>query len=89
MKPLADGSVAISFINLSESKRSDTVSVTVEEILEKLGHKMVCPERFAGVSAYLIQDLWTNETWKSTEKTFVSPALSGCDSVTWKVSPEE
>ena len=89
VKPLADGSVAVSFINVSESDRCDVLSVSAAQIAEKLGLKMVRPENFAGAVSYTIQDLWTGEKWKTSEKLFAAPSLAGCDSVTWKITPEE
>lgn len=89
VKPLSDGSIAISFFNISEAPRQDGVCITTEKIVEKLGQKMVRSEEFAKASSYFVQDLWTKETWRTSEKKFAAPALAGCDSVTWKITPEE
>lgn len=85
-KPLSDGSVAISFINVSEEEKTEGYSVDVETVVKMIGHKMVNGEAFAKAGKYKITDLWSGETCENTNGVFTVDKLSACDNVTWKVS---
>ncbi|MBP5151705.1 MAG: alpha-galactosidase, partial [Lachnospiraceae bacterium] len=63
-KPLADGSVALAFINLSKEKKNISVSVDIDRILSFLGGKLSDREALAKASCYLVKDLWTGEEEK-------------------------
>lgn len=60
-KPLSDGSVALSFINISENRISCAAAVKVDEIVAVLKEKMVKAEAFAHASSYCVTNLWTGE----------------------------
>lgn len=83
-KPLADGSVAISFINVSDTDKAEGYSVDVNKIVEMIGSKMVNKEKFANASSYRIVDLWTGEESVS-DGTFSVNELAACDNVTIRV----
>lgn len=89
VKPLADGSVAISFINVSEEKKSGSFQVSVAQILDKLGEKLKAVKAFAEAKAYHVTDLWTGETSKNETGVFAVTELEACDSVTVRVVPYE
>ncbi|MBP5282291.1 MAG: alpha-galactosidase [Lachnospiraceae bacterium] len=86
-KPLADGSVALSFINLSQEKKDEEYGVTTQDILGFIGHKMANKEAFAGAKSFTVKDLWTGEVCENTTGRFAVSGLEGCDNVTIKVTP--
>lgn len=88
-KPLADGSVALSFINVSEEEQAAGYAVDVRRIVKMIGHKMVNCEAFEQAGRYRIIDLWTGETGENTTGIFTVERLDACDNVTWKVSIDD
>lgn len=86
-KPLADGSVAISFLNLSQENMSQGYEVNRELIDKYLGGKLVNRERFMQAGSYTVTDLWTGEQWENTSGIFRVEQLEGCDNVTVRVVP--
>lgn len=86
-KPLADGSVAISFFNLSQEKKSEGYEVNVERIGRYLGEKLVDREKFLAAQKYQVRNLWTGEEEENTSGIFRVESLEGCDNVTIKVTP--
>ncbi|MBO4863655.1 MAG: glycoside hydrolase family 27 protein [Eubacterium sp.] len=86
-KPLADGSVALSFINVSLGDRGDDIFISKELIKNYIGSKMIRFEEFFSASGYEVTDIWTKE--KKTVsgdcfrlKDFHPDALKACDNVT-------
>jgi alpha-galactosidase len=59
-KPLANGDVALSFINVGASG-SRTASVDVNRIIQYIGSKMVNAQTFNSSDLFFIKDLWTKE----------------------------
>lgn len=86
-KPLADGSVALSFINLSKEKKAEGYGVTAAQIVDAIGGKMVNQDAFAQAKGYEVLDLWNGEKKKNDTGVFAVDGLQGCDNVTWKVTP--
>jgi len=84
-KPLANGDVALCFINVSDKAWEPEVSVSAEQIVKLLGHKMVNAEQFVEASAYEVTNLWTGEQTENTTGCFKVAGLAGCDSVTVRV----
>ena len=87
-KPLADGSVAVSFINVSEKAWDKELSVSVELILEKISKKMQDAERFAKASCYEVKDLWTGEVVKNETGCFTVNHLEACGNITIRVTAQ-
>ena len=85
-KPLSDNSVALSFINVSTSDKTDGYSVDVENIVKFIGEKMVDKEAFLNAKSYLVKDLITGETCETSSRSFAAEKLEACDSKTIKVS---
>ena len=69
-KPLANGDIALSFINLSDTKNTTEQAVDVERILNYIGHKMVDAATFANAGSYSITDLWTGSLSINTSGVF-------------------
>lgn len=86
-KPLANGDMAISFINLSDSKDTKMHSVDVSCIIDYLGHKMVDAEKFKHAASYCLKDLWTGEVTTRISETFSVTGIDAYDNVTLRVTP--
>ena len=82
-KPLADGSVAVSVINLSETDRSQEICIEMNFIKKQLGIKT--PSVFEKASCFEIVDLWKKT--KTTGNCVKTAGLEPCDSLTVKVIP--
>ena len=76
VKPLADGSAAISFINVSEVSKEGDFSISAEDIPFT---------SFKKGSKYSVTDLWTGEENENTTGVFKVTSLAACDSVTVRV----
>lgn len=88
-KPLCDGGVAISFINVSESRKDAVYSVKVEDLVQYLGSKMINKDAFTNAKSYTVIDLWTGKEVENTTGCFEVKALEACDNVTLKVIPHD
>lgn len=86
-KPLSDGSVVISFINLSEEAQIEGYSVDVARIVKYIGHKMVQTDRFQNAQTFHVKDLWTGSTMNNETGIFTVPMLEACDNVTLQITP--
>ncbi len=87
VKPLANGDIALSFINLSDSRDGKEYSVDVRRIIDYIGHKMVNADEFQNAVSYYITDLWTGEDTTNTSRTFSVAGIDAYDNVTLRVSP--
>ncbi len=85
-KPLADGSVAVSFINLNDREWNGVLSVSASLIVEKLGGKMVNAEQFKKATAYTVKDLWNGEVTENNSGCFTVNHLNACESITIRVT---
>ncbi|SEQ04175.1 alpha-galactosidase [Lachnospiraceae bacterium NE2001] len=93
-KPLSDGSVALSFINVSMNFREDRISISPELIAQYLGDKMVDKDSFLGAAVYSVKNLWTKEEVTMTkeevaEKGFSVSGLAACDNLTLRIKTGE
>ena len=86
-KPLADGGVALSFINVSQEQMNGGYGVETADILKYIGHKMQNRDTFAGAGSYHVTNLWTGESETNTTGRFQVEALEACDNVTIKIMP--
>lgn len=85
-KPLADGSMAISFINVSGEEKG-AYCVTVNQLVKMLGQKMINRDTFAHAKEYRVVDLWTGEASVNMTGSFGVHTLQACDNVTIRVTP--
>ena len=83
VKPLADGSIALSFINLSEEKKNELVTVNLALIKNFLGNKL--SEDFYRADSFTMQNLWTGECKSVKGDSFSVDALEACGNLTYKV----
>jgi alpha-galactosidase len=86
-KPLANGDVALSFINLSGKRDAKEHSVNVSRIIDYIGHKMVNADQFQNAPCYKITDLWTGENTTSVSRTFSVTGIDAYDNVTVRITP--
>lgn len=86
-KPLSDNSIAVSFINVSEDRKSEEYSVSMETLKTFLYEKM--PDKtFFDNNKYRVMNLWTKEEILSDGIISVN-GLNPCESITLKVSEDE
>ena len=91
-KPLSDGSVALSFINVSLGFREDRISISPELIREYIGGKMKEADNFVNASKYKVKNLWTKEesvveASEVAEKGFNVSGLAATDNLTLRITP--
>jgi len=90
-KPLADGGIALSFINLAEEKyvcadNNFEIAVSVADIVKYIGHKMVNSAEFEAAKEYLLTDLWSGARTVNCSGKFMVNELGACDNITIKVT---
>lgn len=85
-KPLSDGSVALSFINLSSVNSKTDIRTDVESIVRKIGDKMPGAEAWRNAKAFTVKDLWTGAAIKNSTGVFEVKEIAPCDNVTVRVS---
>ncbi|HHX61460.1 MAG TPA: alpha-galactosidase [Epulopiscium sp.] len=86
-KPLSNGDIALSFINLSDSKDTKEHSIDVSRIINYIGHKMVDAEKFKNASYFNIKNLWSEEITKNTTGIFSVTDLDAYDNLVIRVTP--
>jgi len=84
VKPLEDGSIALSAFNLNKEKDAEPITVDMQFIKDKLAEKT--PVAFKKATKYLVKDLWTGKTMEigssiSFEK------IEPCGNQTVKITP--
>ena len=84
-KPLADGDVAICFINVNDKAWEKELKISVEQIVKLLGHKMINAKAFEEATAYEVTNLWTGEQTENASGCFGVQKLEACESVTIRV----
>lgn len=85
-KPLSDNSVALSFINVSNTTPTGEVSVDAGRILEFIGCKLPDKNAFAD-KKYRVVDLWTGEETINSDGVFKVSKLEPCENVTLRIYP--
>lgn len=86
-KPLANGDIALSFINLSDSRETIEHSVDINHIINYVGYKMIEADKFKNAESYIIKDIWTGEETRNTSKLFSVTGIDAYDNVTIRVTP--
>ena len=86
-KPLSDGSIALSFLNLSGEKKTEGYRVDADLIDRLIGRKMVNRQDFAKAKSYRIRNLWTGEETVAGSGSFGVDALDAHDQVTYRITP--
>lgn len=86
-KPLINGDIALSFINLRSSRDTKEHSVDVRRIIDYIGHKMINIDKFENASNYYVTDLWTGGHTKNTSSIFSVTGIDAYDNVTIRITP--
>ena len=86
VKPLADGSVAISFINVDDKAWDGELCMTAALIVEKLGKKMKDADGFLEATSYLVKDLWSGEVTENESGCVCVNHLEPCENITVRMS---
>lgn len=86
-KPLVDGSIALSFINVSEKRVTGHFEVTKDLILNCIGEKMPQRDLFEKAQCFDVNDLWNNSSYINDDGFFYVSELDACDNITVKVTP--
>lgn len=87
VKPLANGDIALSFINLSDSRDTKEHSVDVSRIIDYMGHKIMDVEKFKNAASYCLKDLWKGEVTTNNSRTFSVTGIDAHDNITLRVTP--
>ena len=85
-KPLADGSLALSFINLSGERKGE-YRVNAMDLIRKIGDKMINQDTFAQAEEYRVLDLWSEQVTVNATGSSGVDELTPYDSVTIRVTP--
>ena len=88
-KPLADGTLALSFFNLSQEKKCGPFTVDLALIKKYLGEKLPAGFYNAPASRFKFRNLWTGETDTFEKGIFQASEIEGCGNITLKISPVE
>ena len=76
--------MALCFINVNDQPWEQELSISAEQIVKLLGHKMVNAKQFAKAVSFEVTDLWSGE--KTTASgCFKVAKLAACDSITVRV----
>jgi alpha-galactosidase len=86
-KPLVNGDIALSFINLSSSRDTKEHSVDVSHIINYIGHKITDVDKFKNAESYYIKNLWTGDHTKNTSRIFSVTGIDAYDNVTVRITP--
>ena len=86
-KPLANGDITLGFFNLSQERKTDDPSVSVVQILNKIGSKAVRKDLFDSATKYAVKDIYTGEVTETESKVFSAGILEACDSKVIRITP--
>ncbi len=85
-KPLSNGDIALSFINLSEKDNSSVIEVSVDTVIRMIGRKMTNAEAFQKATSYRLTDLWSKESLFVCGNSFSVHGLEACGNKTYRIS---
>ena len=88
-KPLSNGDIALAFFNLKQEEHSDKISISVDQIINSIGHKLTpsAAENFKNAVSYQLKDLFTKECKVTSDKSFSIDSISACDCVVYRILP--
>ena len=86
-KPLADGDVALLFVNVSEKDWQQEIAVDAERIVKYIGHKMTARDRFLDAQVYRLTDLWTGTVTQERSGIFSVWQLEACGCAAYRIRP--
>ena len=86
-KPLSDGTLALSFFNLSQEKKQGDYFVDIALIKKFLGEKL--PESFYSAKKFNFKNLWDGLEGSCTDGIFRAKEIEACGNITIKITPEK
>lgn len=86
-KPLMNGDIALSFINLSVVRDIREHGVDVDSIIKYIGHKMIDVDKFKDATCYYFKNLWNGEETSIKSKHFSVTEIDAYDNVTIRITP--
>lgn len=86
-KPLADGSVALAFVNLSENHSDKNIKVSFEDVFKFIGNKMTNADDFMKASTYEVKDIWEASSVPTNDKFVGVSGIDGCDCKVFVIKP--
>ncbi len=88
VKPLADGSLAVTFVNLGENSYKNEINISAKDLLNAVKSKAVHAEIFENAASFEVIDLWTEDKEKVTDGICVKD-LAPHDQKTFRIYPAE
>ncbi|MBR1440355.1 MAG: alpha-galactosidase, partial [Lachnospiraceae bacterium] len=88
VKPLADGSLAVTFVNLGEKSYKDEINISAKDLIKAVKSKAVQAEIFENADTFEVIDLWTEDKEKVTDGICVKD-LAPHDQKTFRIYPAE
>ena len=82
-KSLSDERFALSFINCSGSDKDDEFRVSISELREYLG------DRIISAGSYIFKDIWSGEVRENASEIFTVNGLRAYDNATFIVTPKK
>ena len=86
-KPLADGSIAVAFFNLSGHEWEEKLSISLDRVLSCIGSRLPEEERFRSAAEYVLTDLWSSEESVISGKEISAEALEPHGNVCCRIRP--
>ncbi|MBR1861625.1 MAG: glycoside hydrolase family 27 protein [Lachnospiraceae bacterium] len=84
-KPLYDGTIALSFINLSDNRLEKPISVDKYRVVCYLEDKMKNPSEFRNAKGCELRELWTGEVKRIEGESFTVENIEAHDNITYIV----
>lgn len=85
-KPLANGDIALSFINLSEDSMGRQ-AIEIDAITRFIGDKMVSVDDFTNAGSYTVKDLWTGAVTSVDSGIFEVDSIEAYGNHTIRITP--
>ena len=88
VKPLCENRMAISFINVSQNAKTDSYSISMEDIIKAFekSDSLSYLKDMENAGCFEVKDVYTGKVQENTTGTFTVDALEACDNKTYIVS---
>jgi alpha-galactosidase len=88
VKPLCENRMAISFINVSQNAKTESYSISMEDIIKAFekSDSLSYIKDMENAGCFEVKDIYTGKVQENTTGTFTVDALEACDNMTYIVS---
>ncbi len=88
VKPLCENRMAISFINVSQNAKTESYSISMEDIIKAFekSDSLSYIKDMENAGCFEVKDVYTGKVQENTTGTFTVDALEACDNMTYIVS---